>query len=100
MNYGNGLIQFQEKSFCANGICNDVTICQITDEGEEKYYVPVDQDLNNSRGLVNTFDSKNSQLLISRLNSGIVETFYSSAQIVGLSKAFDVIPNSHGFMKC
>ena len=59
VNYGNGLIQFQEKSFCANGVCNDVTICQIvTNEGEEKYYVPVEQDLNIMRGLVNTFDSK------------------------------------------
>ena len=36
-----------------------MTICQIvTDEGEEKYYVPVEQDLNVMRGLVNTFDSK------------------------------------------
>ena len=54
VNYGNGLIQFQEKSFCANGVCNDVTICQIvTDEGEEKYYVPVEQNLNIMQGLVN-----------------------------------------------
>ena len=52
-NYGNGLIQFRKKSFCVNGVCNDVTICQITDNGERKYYLPVDEKDNISRGLVN-----------------------------------------------
>ena len=40
--YGNGLIKFIEKSFCSNGICNDVTVCQTVDyNGEAKYYVPL-----------------------------------------------------------
>ena len=40
--YGNGLIQFIEKSFCSNGVCNDVTVCQTVDyHGEAKYYVPL-----------------------------------------------------------
>ena len=29
VNYGNGLIQFTQKSFCSNGVCNDVTVCQV-----------------------------------------------------------------------
>ena len=41
-NYGNGLLHFIEKSFCANGVCEDVKICQLTnDAGEKKYYLPV-----------------------------------------------------------
>ena len=40
--YGNGLIKFIEKSFCSNGVCNDVTVCQTVDyNGEAKYYVPL-----------------------------------------------------------
>ena len=50
----NGLIQIQEKSFCANGVCNDVTVCQIvTDEGKEICYDPGEQKLNIMRVLVN-----------------------------------------------
>ena len=42
INYGNGLLHFNEKSFCAHGVCEDVTICQLTnDAGEKKYYLPV-----------------------------------------------------------
>ena len=42
INYGNGLINFIEKSFCAHGICEDVTICQLTnDAGEKNYYLPL-----------------------------------------------------------
>ena len=40
--YGNGQIKFIEKSFCSNGVCNDVTVCQTVDyNGEAKYYVPL-----------------------------------------------------------
>ena len=49
-NYGNGILQYEEKSFCSNDDCQDVTVCKlVTDEGEEKYYIPVDQSLNKSR---------------------------------------------------
>lgn len=42
INYGNGLINFIEKSFCAHGVCEDVSICQLTnDAGEKNYYLPV-----------------------------------------------------------
>ena len=52
-NYGNGLIQFTQKSFCSNGVCNDVTVCQVlTSSGEENYYIPVDGTLNEMKELV------------------------------------------------
>ena len=53
VNYGNGLIQFTQKSFCSNGVCNDVTVCQVlTSSGEENYYIPVDGTLNEMKELV------------------------------------------------
>ena len=52
-NYGNGLIQLTQKSFCSNDVCNEVSICQITtSSGDENYYIPVDGTLNISRALV------------------------------------------------
>ena len=56
VNYGNGLIQFTQKSFCSNGVCNDVTVCQVlTSSGEENYYIPVDGTLNESKEMVILF---------------------------------------------
>ena len=53
VNYGNGLIQFTQKSFCSNGVCNDVTVCQVlTSSGEENYYIPVDGTFNEMKELV------------------------------------------------
>ena len=53
VNYGNGLIQFTQKSFCSNGACEDVTVCQVlAGSGEENYYIPVDGTLNESKELV------------------------------------------------
>ena len=45
-------MQFVEKSFCSNNVCEDVTVCQlVNDQGEEKFYVPLNQSLNKSREL-------------------------------------------------
>ena len=53
VNYGNGLIQFTQKSFCSNSVCNDVTVCQVlTSSGEKNYYIPVDGTLNESKEMV------------------------------------------------
>ena len=53
VNYGNGLIQFNQKSFCSNDACNDVTVCQVlTSSGEKNYYIPVDGSLNEMKELV------------------------------------------------
>ena len=41
-NYGNGLLHFIVKSFCAHGVCEDLTICQLTnDAGEKNNYLQV-----------------------------------------------------------
>ena len=51
--YGNGLLNFAEKSFCKNGICKELTVCQITtNEGEENYYLPLDGVLNKSKEFI------------------------------------------------
>ena len=56
VNYGNGLIQFTQKSFCSNGVCNDVTVCQVlTSSGEKNYYIPLDGTLNEMKELVISF---------------------------------------------
>ena len=53
VNYGNGLIEFTLKSFCSNGVCNDVIVCQVmTGSGEQNYYIPVDGSLNESKEMV------------------------------------------------
>lgn len=53
VNYGNGLLQFTVKEFCSNGVCNDVSVCQIVnDSGEKIYYVPIDGPANKSKELV------------------------------------------------
>lgn len=39
--YGNGLLHYHQQNFCdSNGVCDDVTVCKIMDQGEEKYYLP------------------------------------------------------------
>ena len=41
-NYGNGLLHYIEKEFCAHGVCKDVTVCELTsDAGEKTYYLPL-----------------------------------------------------------
>ena len=48
--YGNGLIQFFEKSFCSYGVCKNVTVCQTVDVIDGvKYYVPLRVDTANRR---------------------------------------------------
>ena len=50
VSYGNGLIKFIEKSFCSNGVCNNVTVCQTVDVIDgTKYYVPLRVDTANRR---------------------------------------------------
>ena len=40
---GNGLFQFIQKSFCSNGICNELSVCRLRDDqGEASYYIPID----------------------------------------------------------
>ena len=39
--YGNGLIQLNQKSFCLNGDCEDLTVCQVVENGQIKDYVPM-----------------------------------------------------------
>ena len=39
--YGNGLIQLNQKSFCLNGNCEDITVCQVVENGETKDYIPM-----------------------------------------------------------
>ena len=54
MNWGNGLIEFEQKEFCsklAQGRCNNVTVCRISDSEEEKFYVPLNRTLNKSKDL-------------------------------------------------
>ena len=53
-NYGNGLLNFVEKQFCSNDVCEDVTVCEVvTETKEKKYYVPVDSKLNTSKEMTN-----------------------------------------------
>ena len=53
VNYGNGLIQFTQKSFCSNGVCRDVTVCQVSSSsGKKNYYIPVDGTLNEFKEMV------------------------------------------------
>ena len=50
--YGNGLIEFEEKMFCSKPSqeqCNTVTVCKISDLEEEKLYVPLNRTLNKSK---------------------------------------------------
>ena len=52
--YGNGLLNFVEKQFCSNDVCEDVTVCQVvTETKEKKFYVPVDSKLNTSKEMTN-----------------------------------------------
>ena len=54
MNWGNGLIEFEQKEFCSKltqGRCNNVTVCRISDSEEEKFYVPLNRTLNKSKDL-------------------------------------------------
>ena len=53
VSYGSGAIQLTQKSFCKNGSCQDVPVCQVvTTSGEKNYYLPVDGSLNESKELV------------------------------------------------
>ena len=53
VSYGSGTIQLTQKSFCKNGSCLDVPVCQVvTSAGEKNYYLPVDGSLNESKELV------------------------------------------------
>ena len=52
-NYGNGLLHYADKEFCAHGVCKDITVCQLTsDAGEEKYYLPLNRNNNIAKDLV------------------------------------------------
>ena len=51
--YGNGLLNYIDKSFCLDGVCEDVTVCTIhNDVGEENYYVPLDGESNRSNASI------------------------------------------------
>ena len=51
--YGNGLLNYIDKSFCLDGVCEDVTVCKIhNDVGEENYYVPLDGESNRSNASI------------------------------------------------
>ena len=52
-NYGNGLLLFTEKEFCADGVCNDVSVCEVVnDAGDSNYYLPIDGPSNIAKDLV------------------------------------------------
>ena len=53
--YGTGRIKFTQKSFCSNGVCKDVAVCQVmTKSGDENYYIPLNETINISWALVFT----------------------------------------------
>ena len=55
VSYGSGTIQFTMKSFCSNGVCNDISVCEIVaSSGERKYYVPLHGSDSVSKELVYT----------------------------------------------
>ena len=63
VSYGSGTIQFTQKSFCSNSVCNDITICEVVgSSGEKKYYVPLHGIANESKVLFQSSFS-NVQLL-------------------------------------
>ena len=60
---GNGLIQFTQKEFCMgnNGPCNSLTVCQVGEVGEPRYYLPVRSasPLNRSKEMIDHYQKIN-----------------------------------------
>ena len=51
--YGNGLLNYAERSFCIDGNCKDIPVCSVnTGTSEEKYYVPLVGNSNIAKELV------------------------------------------------